>query len=164
MLTSFQHDNYYFKNYIELTQEEKILVLTHRNRHRQWMIHDEEISLETHLIWIKSLEHDTTKVNFLVFKDDIPFIAIGYHDINPHEKSAYWGYFLINDSFRNEVLRIEKMIIDFAFSQLPIHTLLCINDVNNHVIAIHKFFGFQEKEKRIINNKEYSVLALSKGE
>lgn len=156
----FTINEYFLKNYVNLTQDEKELVLTHRNLNKKWMLHQDEIMLSEHLSWIESLKNDNTKLNYLVFKDNNPFIAISYHDIK--EEEAYWGYFLINNNYKSEVLKIEKMIIDFAFDNLKINRLICINDSENHVIKIHQFFGFKEIEKRFLNNKEYIVMALEK--
>lgn len=158
--SSFQYNEYFFKNYIDLTLDEKKLVLEYRNFNKQWMLQQEEISLENHLQWIESLKKDATKLNFLVYKNNIPFIAIAYHDIKDNE--AYWGYFLINQDYKSEVLKIEKNIIDFAFQELKLDKLLCINDSKNHVIKIHQFFGFKEIEKKILNNQEYTVMVLEK--
>lgn len=151
---------YYLKNYVNLTFDEKKLVLFHRNLNKKWMLQQDEITLENHLKWIEHLKNDNSKLNYLVYKNNEPFISISYHDIKDDE--AYWGYFLINQDYKSEVLKIEKMIIDFAFNNLKLNRLLCINDSENHVVKIHKFFGFKEIEKKILNNKEYIVMALKK--
>ena len=124
------------------------------------MLQQDEISLDNHLQWIENLKNDKSKLNYLIYKENIPFIAIAYHDMN--EKEAYWGYFLINQEYKSEVLKIEKTIIDFAFEELKLDKLLCINDGKNHVIKIHQFFGFKELEKKILNNQEYVVMVLEK--
>lgn len=151
---------YLLKNYVNLTVEEKKLVLKHRNLNKKWMLQQSEISLENHLSWCETLKSDNTKLNYLVYKDGVPFIAIAYHDIK--DKEAYWGYFLIDENYKSEVLKIEKIIIDFAFDELNLDRLLCINDSTNHVIKIHQFFGFKEIEKRVLNNQEYTVMLLEK--
>lgn len=151
---------YYLKNYVNLSLAEKELVLLHRNLNKKWMLHQDEISLENHLKWIENLKTDETKLNYLVFRDNIPFMAINYHDIS--SKEAFWGYFLINQSYKSEVLKVEKMIIDFAFKELKLGRLFCINDSKNHVIKIHEFFKFKEFERKVLNNQEYVVMVLKK--
>lgn len=151
---------YYFKNYVNLSLAEKELVLLHRNLNKKWMLQQDEISLENHLKWIENLKDDRSKLNYLVFKDNIPFIAINYHDISINE--AFWGYFLIDQLYKSEVLKVEKMIIDFAFQELKLDRLFCINDSKNHVIKIHEFFKFKEFGRKILNNKEYVVMVLKK--
>jgi|GEM_PF-3694065 len=156
----FNIDSYEFKHYTLLSLEEKKLVLEHRNKNKQWMLQQEEISLEDHLKWIENLDNDETKLNYLVYKDNTPFIAIAYHDIK--NKEAFWGYFIIDEKYKSEVLKIEKIIIDFAFGQLNLDKLLCINDSKNHVIKIHQFFGFKKLREEIHNNQEYTVMVLEK--
>ena len=156
----YKIDSYTFKNYISLDENDKKLVLKNRNKNRKWMLNQEIISLKSHLSWIESLKVDNSKLYFLVYKDEKPFISIFYHDIK--DKEAYWGYFLIDENYKSEVLKIEKIIIDFAFDELNLDRLLCINDSKNHVIKIHQFFGFKEIEKRVINNQEYTVMLLEK--
>lgn len=151
---------YYLKNYVNLSSDEKKLVLQHRNLNKKWMIQQDDISLENHLKWIENLRNDETRLNYLVFKDNVPFVAINYHDISSSQ--AYWGYFLIDQSYRSEVLKVEKMIIDFAFQKLKLDKLLCINNSKNHVIKIHEFFKFKEFDRKIINDEEYSVMVLEK--
>lgn len=158
--SDIQIKEYTLKNYINLSLDEKKLVLKYRNENRKWMLHQDEISLDKHLDWIESLKNDNTKLNYLIYKDNIPFIAIAYHDIK--ESEAYWGYFLIDENYKSEVLKIEKIIIDFAFDELKLDKLLCINDSKNHVIKIHQFFGFKEIEKKVLNKQEYTVMSLEK--
>ena len=158
----FTQDDYTFKHYCSLSLDEKKLVLEHRNLNRQWMLQQDEISLDNHLNWIESLKNDNTKVNYLVYKDNHPFMVIAYHDIN--NKEAYWGYFLIDQAYKSEVLKIEKIIIDFAFHELNLDRLLCINDSQNHVIKIHQFFGFKMIDTKMVNDKEYTVMELKKDE
>lgn len=157
---NIQIKEYILKNYVNLSLEEKELVLKHRNLNKKWMLQQDEISLKNHLSWIDTLKNDSTKLNYLVFKDNEPFMAIAYHDIK--DKEAYWGYFLIDENYKSEVLKMEKIIIDFAFDELNLDKLLCINDSENHVIKIHQFFGFKEIEKRVINTQEYTVMLLKK--
>jgi hypothetical protein len=89
-------------------------------------------------------------------------MAIDYHDIDYVKKEAYWGYFLGDNKFKSEVLGVEKIIIDIAFNRLNIDRLLCINDVNNSVIGIHKYFGFQEGEIITIDGKDFLKMFLLK--
>ena len=159
-LTDIKIGEYYFKSYINLTPDESKLVLFHRNLNKKWMIHKDEVSLDEHLKWIESLKTNSSRLDYLVYKDDKPFIVVNYQDIN--EDEAYWGYILIDQAYKSEVLKIEKIIIDFAFEKLNLKRLLCINDINNHVIKIHKFFGFKELERKFINNQEYLVMCLEK--
>jgi hypothetical protein len=99
---------------------------------------------------------------YLVFKEGVPFMAIDYHDIDYVKKEAYWGYFLGNQKYKSEVLKIEKIIIDIAFNKLNIDKLLCINNIMNPVIGIHRFFRFQEDEIITINGQDFLKMFLLK--
>lgn len=154
------YGNYGFKNYIDLSYEEKVVSLEFRNKNRTWMINTKEINLEEHLAWCDKLETNTSQIYYLVFKDNIPFMAINYHDIDYSKKEAYWGYFLGLDKYKSEVLKIEKIIIDIAFDKLKLNKLLCISDINNHVIGIHKFFGFKEDGIIKINDRNFLKMYL----
>jgi hypothetical protein len=137
-------NNYTLKNYTALTNNEKIVALEFRNKNRRWMINNKEIFLENHLNWCDDLKENNSQIYYLVFKDDIPFMAINYHDINYDKKESHWGYFLGLDAYSSEVLKIEQIIIDFAFTQLGLDKLIVISAIDNKVNNIHKFFGFIE--------------------
>jgi len=157
-----QVNEYKFKNYTVLSETESEIALKFRNDNKKWMINDKEISLEEHLKWIESLKHNDKIIYYLVFKDNKPFMAIDYHDIDWNLKEAYWGYFLGDKNYTSEVLKIEKIIIDIAFNKLGLNKLICLNDINNSVINIHKFFGFKEDGIVTINNREFLKMYLIK--
>jgi RimJ/RimL family protein N-acetyltransferase len=154
------YGDYSFKNYINLSYEEKVISLDFRNKNKAWMINTKEIGLEEHLRWCDKLKDNNSQIYYLVFKENIPFMAIDYHDIDYTRKEAYWGYFLGLDTYKSEVLKIEKIIIDIAFNKLGLKKLLCINDINNHVINIHKFFGFKEDGIIQINDRDFLKMSL----
>lgn len=160
--TIIKQDKYTLKNYSILTNEEKEIALDFRNKNKEWMINNTEITLEKHLKWCESLRDNKKQIYYLVFTNQIPFMSIDYHDIDLDTKEAYWGYFLGNNDFKGEVLKIEKIIIDIAFGQLGLKKLICLNDINNHVIKIHKFFGFQEAEIVTINDRKFQKMYLEK--
>ena len=163
MSTIMEYDDYQFKNYTVLNNKEQEIALDFRNQNKEWMISKNIIKLEDHREWINSLNNNYSTLYYLVFKDGAPFMAIDYHDIDYVKKEAYWGYFLGDNKFKSEVLKIEKIIIDIAFNRLNIDKLLCINDVNNSVIGIHKFFGFQKGEIITIDGKDFLKMFLLKG-
>jgi len=162
ILSIINSGDYQFKNYTILTKEEQEIALDFRNKNRVWMINKNIITLDEHIRWIKSLKENEETLYYLVFKNNIPFMAIDFHDINKLDQEAYWGYFLGEDEFKSEVLRIEKIIIDIAFNQLKLKKLLCVNALDNPVINIHKFFGFKEDGIVCINNRDFLKMYLNK--
>ncbi len=153
-------DEYVLKNYTVLNENEKQIALDFRNLNREWMINQNIIEIEEHKNWINALSSNRATIYYLVFKHDIPFMSIDYHDINLEKKEAYWGYFLGNKKYKSEVLKIEKIIIDIAFSILSLDKLMCINDIENPVINIHKFFGFKEEGIVKINDRNFLKMYL----
>jgi len=152
------YGEYKFKNYKNLSYDEKQIALIFRNKNKSWMIDNNDIKLEDHLDWCERLKVNNNQIYYLVFKNGIPFMSIDYHDIDKDAKEAYWGYFLGRDGYSSEVLKIEKIIIEIAFTKLGLKKLLCLNDVNNHVIKIHKFFGFKEAEIIEINGRKFQKM------
>jgi RimJ/RimL family protein N-acetyltransferase len=155
-------NGYKLLNYTLLNDNEQVVALRFRNQNKEWMVNDKVIELEEHRSWIKSLNDDKSTIYYLVFKDGVPFMSIDYHDIDYVKKEAYWGYFLGDKQFKAEALKIEKIIIDIAFEQLNMNKLLCINNVENSVIGIHKFFGFKEEEVISIGGKDFLKMSLVK--
>lgn len=151
-------DDYTFKNYSILSYDEKVIALEFRNKNKEWMLNNKEISLDDHLIWCENLKENIKQIYYLVFKDEVPFMSIDYHDIDYDKKEAYWGYFLGLDGYNSEVLKIEKIIIEIAFNKLDLNKLLCINDINNHVVKIHKFFGFIEDSIIEVDGRKFQKM------
>ena len=161
-MTIINIGDYKFKNYTILDENELKLALKFRNENRKWMINDDIITLEEHIKWIDTLQTNNKTIYYLVYKDNIPFMSINYHDIDLDMKEAYWGYFLGDKNFKSEVLKIEKIIIDIAFNKFGLIKLLCINDINNSVTNIHKFFGFKEDKIVKIKNRDFLKMYLEK--
>lgn len=162
--TIIEYGEYQFVNYTALDNKERKISLDFRNQNKEWMINKDIITIEDHENWVKSLNNDHSTLYYLVFKGGVPFMAIDYHDIDYKKKEAYWGYFLGDKQFKSEVLKIEKIIIDIAFEQLYMNKLLCINNVENSVIGIHKFFGFKEEGVISIGGKDFLKMSLAKGQ
>lgn len=153
---------YQFKNYRILDDKEQKIALGFRNKNREWFINKNIIEIENHKNWINSLEHNISILYYLVFKDNIPFMSINFSDIDFTKKEAYWGFFLGEEKYKSEVLRIEKIIIDIAFSKLNLDKLMCLSDIENNVIKIHRFFGFKEDKVVNINGREFLKMHLLK--
>jgi len=156
-------EDYVFVDYTMLSDTEQEIALSFRNQNKEWMINKKIIELEEHKNWIKSLNNNDSILYYLVFKKDLPFMAICYHDIDYVKKESYWGYFLGDKRFKAEVLKVEKIIIDIAFNRLSFNKLLCINNIKNPVIGIHKFFGFKEGEVISIDGQDFLKMSLVRG-
>lgn len=154
--------NLTYKNYTLLNEKEKKTALEFRNKNRSWMINQDLIGLKNHLSWIEKLKNCNDTIYFLVFKNNIAFMSIDFHNINWDKKECFWGYFLGIDSYKSEVLQVEKDIIDIGFNTLKMKKLLNLSLLDNHVIQIHKFFGFKEDKEIIIDDRKYLQMYLTR--
>ena len=91
--TIIEYGEYQFVNYTVLDNKGRKIALDFRNQNKEWMVNKDVIKIEDHENWIRSLNNDRSILYYLVFKDEVPFMAIDYHDIDYVKKEAYWGYF-----------------------------------------------------------------------
>ena len=151
-------------NFINASLEEKKMILEWRNhpKIKKWMYNQEEISLESHLNFIKSLKIYKDKIYFLVKMDKEYIGTIYFTTINYKNKSAYFGLYSNPYSKVPGIGRIlEKIAIDYAFNTLNINTLkLEVFENNKIVINLHKKFNFKQIEEKTVNNKKVIIMEL----
>ena len=105
-----------FKNFINLTQEEKELVLSWRNsdRVRLKMEHKEIISLEEHLKFIDSLKERKDCKYWLFMIDNVP---VGVYDIvhlNSDGTGGVGGSYIGNEDYQGYGLLLVYLTLDMA--------------------------------------------------
>jgi len=149
-------------NFINLTSNEKEMVLAWRNHPniKRWMYTQEDISLENHLNFIKSLENNNEKLYFLVKKEDEYIGVIDFTDL--HNSHIYFGLYANPMTKVLGVGRIlEQISIDYAFDVLKVNGLqLEVFADNIQVRNLHKKFNFKETGTKMINNKEVICMEL----
>ena len=125
-------------NFIDLNEDEIGLVLSWRNNPtiKKWMHTKDDISLEAHLSFLKSLKENPTKDYFLVKKEDEYLGVINLNDnflgiyANPNKKRL--GDILLNE------------IIKFAFETKKIAILKAeVYKTNSSAIKLYSRFGFE---------------------
>jgi UDP-2,4-diacetamido-2,4,6-trideoxy-beta-L-altropyranose hydrolase/UDP-4-amino-4,6-dideoxy-N-acetyl-beta-L-altrosamine N-acetyltransferase len=147
-------------NFIELTQEEKQIVLNWRNDSsiREWMYNKDIIPLSSHLSYIDTLKDLKDKKYFLVKKNNeyigvIDFVNINaesvYMGIYGNPKSKGVGNILLENisKYAFEVLKVKKVFAE-VFSE------------NKRAYDLYKKFNFKPFDKKIVNNKEVICLEL----
>lgn len=134
------------KNFVDLTDNEKVEILEWRNNIevRKVMFEKEEISLENHLRFIESLKNNKSKLYYLAEMSEKSFGVIDYYNIQ--EKEAWWGYYvkpeLIGKSFG---VLLEFVVLEYAFNELKLEKLKCETlEINKPVVKLHNSFGFKE--------------------
>ncbi|HIP29704.1 MAG TPA: UDP-4-amino-4,6-dideoxy-N-acetyl-beta-L-altrosamine N-acetyltransferase [Sulfurospirillum arcachonense] len=128
-------------NFLDLNEDEIKLVLSWRNSPsiKKWMHTKKDISLETHLNFIKSLKNNSKKDYFLVKKEDEYLGVIDLNNeflgiyANPNKKRV--GDILLNE------------IIKFAFERKRIEYLKAeVYKINSSAIKLYSRFGFETKQ------------------
>lgn len=149
-------------NFIDLSLEEKIMVLGWRNHPeiRKWMYNQDEIKLEEHLSFIESLNTKEDKFYFLVRKED-KFIGVVYF-INADKNEIFYGIYSNPDSKMKGIGRIlNEISIDFAFNFLNADKLkLEVFEDNIQVRNLHKKYKFIETSQKYVNNKKVICMEL----
>jgi UDP-4-amino-4,6-dideoxy-N-acetyl-beta-L-altrosamine N-acetyltransferase len=153
-----------FKNFIDLTDDEKLMVLSWRNdaNIRKWMYSSEIISKENHFDFVDSLKNRKTDQYFLVQDNEEDIGVIYFNKINYINSSCYFGFYGKPRSIIRGLGRIlEEVSINYAFNDLKINKLkLEVFNDNMLVRNLHKKYNFKEVDKKNVNEKQVICMEL----
>lgn len=154
----YESHGYNFKNFVSLTDDEKLMILRWRNHEnvRSLMVNTEVISQENHLYFIKSLEQRSDCYYWLVSdKDGAQLGVMDIIHINYKENVGEVGFYLNQEELgRGFEFMIESLY--FAFAQLKLKTNLVTVDVENKdLILFNKYIGTVFEGVKKINGKSY---------
>jgi len=147
-------------NFVELTLEEKQMVLNWRNDPsiREWMYNHDMISLESHLSYIELLKDSKDKKYFLVKKNTEYIGVIDFVDIN--KESAHMGIYSNPESKGVGKILLEN-ISKYAFEELKVKKVFAeVFNENKRAYDLYKKFNFKPFDKKIVNNKKVICLEL----
>ena len=125
-------------NFIDMNEDETKLVHQWRNNPniRKWMHKKEYISLSSHKNFILSLKNSTTKIYFLVKKDDK---YIGVIDLDRSFLGVY-----ANPKMKRVGDILLKRVIEFAFKKKGLPSLRAeVYKKNITAIKLYERFGFK---------------------
>jgi len=107
-----------FKNFINLTEEEKLLVLEWRNsdRVRLKMTNQNIIPLENHLKFIESLKTRTDCKYWLFMIDDVPIGVYDIVDIKPNGSGGIGGSYIGNNNYLGYGLLLVYLTLVQSFN------------------------------------------------
>ena len=150
-------------NFTDLSNDEKKIILEWRNNPniKKWMYTQSDITLESHLNFIDSLNNSKDKLYFLVKKEDENIGVIYFTNLT--KKEVYFGL------YANPTIKIlgvgrilEKLSIDFAFNSLNARKLkLEVFEDNIQVINLHRKYNFKKIGEKFVNNKKVIFLIKS---
>jgi len=141
------------KNFTDLTNKEKEMVLNWRNniRVRENMYCNNEITLENHLKFIEKLSCDEKNKYFLI--DD--FGVIYFNNIN--NKEAEIGLYSNPTKYGVGDILMKK-ILEFDFKYLYLDVI----ETNKKAIELYLNYNFKIKESRINKNKSIIYMELKR--
>lgn len=135
-----------FKNFINLNEFEKDLILRWRNdkRIRRFMFKQEIIAAEEHARFLEGLKLCEDKGYWLAIinGDYIGTIDL-YHVTND---SAYWGHYVNPELLgKSYGLILEYLVLIIVFDHLKLKIVKCESlAINTSVIKLHTLFGFHK--------------------
>jgi UDP-4-amino-4,6-dideoxy-N-acetyl-beta-L-altrosamine N-acetyltransferase len=151
-------------DFVDLNNVEKkdILNLRNNNDIKKWMYNQDNISLDNHLMFIKSLELNPFQQNIMV-KKDTKFIGVVYFIFDYKKSEVLFGlYANIYERIAGLGRILEEVCIKYSFDLMKIKKLkLEVFSDNKQAINLYKKFDFQEVSKKYINNKEVICMELS---
>jgi len=131
------------KNFIDLSEKEQLAVLEYRNHKdiQKWMYTKDEISLENHLNYIKTLNRRKDRVYFLV---QIENKNIGVVDLTDIENESVELGIYANPYLKGYGKVLLHKIVDYAFNRVHLKKLYAnVYTDNSKAIALYKKFHFQ---------------------
>ena len=140
-------------NFIDLSQEEKMMILEWRNRLdiQKWMHTQNDISLEDHLDFIDSLK---------TIKDNIYIGVIDFTQIKPNE-SLHMGIYT-NPDLKGYGKILLETIIYFSFEILKVEKIFSeVYFENERAFSLYKIYGFKEYSYKILNDKKVICMELN---
>ena len=149
-------------NFIDLSQEEKMMILEWRNRLdiQKWMYTQNDISLEEHLDFIDSLKTIKDKLYFLVKKDNIYIGVIDFTQIRPNESLHMRIY--TNPDLKDYDKILLETIIYFSFEILKVEKIFSeVYFENERAFSLYKIYGFKEYSYKIVNDKKLICMELN---
>ena len=147
-------------NFTELNLSEVKMVLKWRNNPdvRKWMYNQDEILLENHLAFIKSLKSKKDKLYFLVKKDNEYIGVIDFNNIK--DQSLIMGIYT-NPSIKGFGKILLENIINYSFDVLKVKKIFSeVFSENTKAYELYKKYNFIKTDIKIVNNKEVICMEL----
>ena len=162
------------KNFINLTDKEKRLVLSWRNHEtvRKYVATTpDEISMEEHGAFIEKLRDRKDRYYYMVKEQESSFGVISLFDVDFYNRRCMWGLYANTDNFNTGTgIILEYAALYMVFDVLGLHCLRCeINEENSRALKLFDLVGFRregilhdyiyrDREKRYYNMVIMSIL------
>jgi len=131
---------------LPLTEEHLELILEWRNASsiREKMYHSHIISWEEHCAWFERVKGNETCKWFLYHGENrSPEGVVGFTDINDRNRSAFWGFYVTENSLPGVGTKMGYEALEKVFKTYKLHKLNSeILAVNEKSIHYHEKLGF----------------------
>ncbi|WP_060824995.1 UDP-4-amino-4,6-dideoxy-N-acetyl-beta-L-altrosamine N-acetyltransferase [Sulfurospirillum cavolei] len=150
-------------NFTTLSKVQKQMILAWRNHEevRAYMYNENAISEAEHFSFIESLKTRKDRRYFLVQHEGVDIGVIDFNDIS--NESAVMGLYA-NPTLHQKGVGSLLMdaIVAYAFKTLNVHTLKAeVFESNTKAKTLYEKFGFCEKGRKMVNEKEVICMELS---
>ena len=150
-------------NFTTLSESQKKMILTWRNHPnvKAYMYNDKEITEAEHFGFIETLKNREDRCYFLVQENKSDLGVIDFSAIS--KESAIMGLYA-NPTLTQKGIgsRLMEAIVTYAFETLKIQTLKAeVFAENQRAKALYEKFGFCEKERKSVNEKEVICMELT---
>lgn len=154
----YMYDKYSYKNFVNLTDEELLLILQWRNHPdiRKCMNNTEPISEESHLNYCHNLKNREDVIYWLILKENKPVGVLNIIDIDYENGICEPGFYLAPEVMgRGESIFVLSNYKDFLLNKLGFHALVGHNYADNKPALVFTMFfgaeitGIEQKNGRI---------------
>lgn len=154
----YTYDKYSYKNFVNLTDEELLLILQWRNHPdiRRCMNNTEPITEESHLNYCHNLKNKEDVIYWLILKENKPVGVLNIIDIDYENGICEPGFYLAPEVMgRGESIFVLSNYKDFLLNELGFHALVGHNYADNKPALVFTMFfgaeitGVEQKNGRI---------------
>ena len=149
-----------FKNFTQLSDEEKKLVWEWRNHEsiRAWMYNKDIIEFENHLRFISNLENRTDAYYWLVFNEkNVPIGVFDVTRVDYDKDFVEVGYYL-SPKRLGDGLKLLKECLYLVFNVLDIKNVYFgVCDQNKNGMVLDEFLGCKFDQEEVLNGEKYLI-------
>lgn len=150
-------------NFTTLSESQKKMILAWRNHEnvKAYMYNTNDISEVEHFSFIEALQTREDRHYFLVQNAGVDIGVIDFNDIS--KESAVMGLYA-NPTLHQKGIGSLLMdaIVAYAFETLKVPILKAeVFESNTKAKALYEKFGFSEKERKMVNEKEVICMELT---
>lgn len=149
-----------FKNYTQLTEEEKKLVWEWRNHEsiRAWMYNKDVIEYDNHLKFISNLKKRNDAYYWLVFNEkELPIGVFDVTRVNYDKNFVEVGYYL-SPKRLGDGLKLLKECLFLVFNILDVRNVYFgVHELNKNGMVLDEFLGCRFDKEVILDGERYLI-------